>query len=330
MSYKSWCGTYNYTIEEEVDHFSSILHVENTKFTRGVAGKEVAPTTGQKHLQFYFTLSKSSRLPRVRKLFPTINAHFEGAKGTAQQNYTYCTKEGEVIIDFGEFKEDDKKGKIHDVMVNYARQGINWIDAVMQDSRLAGNGYKRSYEDLLTGFRGLGDDSAPRRVTWIYGDTGTGKSYMASQHFGAKPVAFDNGRLCGYDGSYGAVVFDDVRHSALRFDQLLLITDPWGTPEIPTKGGSIKWRAKTVVFTAPFPPEQFPTDATSIDQLMRRINCVIHLKHPDDAEEQWTVEKRVPETPLPSPLPLKRQKRTIVIDDTEDEEETSEEEELDE
>ena len=61
-----------------------------------IYGREVGDE-GTPHLQGYVQLKKITRLTGMKKLHPT--AHWEVAKGTEEQNRTYCSKEG----DFQEF-----------------------------------------------------------------------------------------------------------------------------------------------------------------------------------------------------------------------------------
>jgi hypothetical protein len=62
------------------------------KIRRGVWGYEIAPDTGTRHLQGYLEFSRSYRLNHVKDVLPS--AHWEGTRGTALENYTYCCKSG--------------------------------------------------------------------------------------------------------------------------------------------------------------------------------------------------------------------------------------------
>lgn len=55
-------------------------------------GKEVGDS-GTPHLQGYFRFVNCVRFSTLKKAFPTV--HFEVARGTAEQNITYCSKEGD-------------------------------------------------------------------------------------------------------------------------------------------------------------------------------------------------------------------------------------------
>lgn len=68
--------------------------LEHLDTTYCCAGKETAPTTGTPHIQGYlrFKSPRSFRKLQTDFVKAGINAHITIAKGTPQQNRTYCTK----------------------------------------------------------------------------------------------------------------------------------------------------------------------------------------------------------------------------------------------
>ena len=84
---KNWCFTINNYTDETIE----ILRGIEEGYI--IWGKEEAPTTGTKHLQGYIQLKKKGYMTAVKKILPQ-GAHIEKAKGDAQSNYEYCTKEG--------------------------------------------------------------------------------------------------------------------------------------------------------------------------------------------------------------------------------------------
>jgi len=58
-----------------------------------IFGIESCPTTGKKHLQGFMALKKKMRISEI--LLPN-NPHYEPCKGTEEQNYKYCSKDGTV------------------------------------------------------------------------------------------------------------------------------------------------------------------------------------------------------------------------------------------
>jgi ribosomal protein L32 len=58
-----------------------------------IAGKEVCPTTGTPHLQGYVVLKQDQRMSAMKKLNP--RAHWKIADGSTEQNFVYCSKDGD-------------------------------------------------------------------------------------------------------------------------------------------------------------------------------------------------------------------------------------------
>lgn len=83
-----WCFTLN-NYCENFDYQTYLLKAD-FKIKRCVYGREVAPTTGTKHLQGYVEFVRSFRLNHARKIFDA--AFWEPAKGSSLQNFRYCTK----------------------------------------------------------------------------------------------------------------------------------------------------------------------------------------------------------------------------------------------
>lgn len=65
-----------------------------------IIGEEVCPTTNKFHLQGYTELHKKTTRSGLRKLFlpHSKTVHLAIARGTADQNIVYCSKEGHVHI----------------------------------------------------------------------------------------------------------------------------------------------------------------------------------------------------------------------------------------
>ena len=60
-----------------------------------VYGREVGESKTP-HLQGYLQLSQRSTVGKVRAFLP--GAHISGARGSYQQNFDYCTKDGDFVV----------------------------------------------------------------------------------------------------------------------------------------------------------------------------------------------------------------------------------------
>jgi len=77
---------------------------------RAILGYERGEANGRAHIQGYVEFVRSVRLGSVRKVLD--HAHWEAARGTASQNFDYCTKSGryDVIGDFTREMVGDNRG----------------------------------------------------------------------------------------------------------------------------------------------------------------------------------------------------------------------------
>lgn len=96
MRNRTWCFTINNDIASDMDFLDHSFKYLLFGFEKG---KEGTP-----HIQGFFVLHEGKTVKSLKKIFP--RAHLEVTKGTFEQNYKYCTKEGE----FWEFGEKPQQG----------------------------------------------------------------------------------------------------------------------------------------------------------------------------------------------------------------------------
>lgn len=90
-----WCFTIPNWTDEQVRSLRTLGSEETVSYL--VFGREVSPQTGLRHLQGFVRFNTRKRFSTVRRLLP--QGHLSSARGTPQQNRTYCSKDG----DFEEF-----------------------------------------------------------------------------------------------------------------------------------------------------------------------------------------------------------------------------------
>lgn len=108
MAALNWCFTLNNYDETELDTLRTSLSNEQ-KVRYAVFGKEKGEG-GTPHLQGFVSLKKLSRL-KAAKAVVSDRAHLEICKGSPEQNFKYCTKDGE----FEEFGNRKAPGKRNDL-----------------------------------------------------------------------------------------------------------------------------------------------------------------------------------------------------------------------
>lgn len=84
---RSFCFTLNNWTQSEYD---TILAYFKSHKSQYIIGKEVG-TKGTAHLQGYVRFAKSQKWDKIKEV--CTRAHLEKAKGSIEQNYTYCSKD---------------------------------------------------------------------------------------------------------------------------------------------------------------------------------------------------------------------------------------------
>jgi len=100
MSYTSKFRAWVFTLNNYTEEDERKIQEQISKRCRYIVyGREIAPETGTPHLQGYVYYECARQRKAVAKMFP--RAHVDVANGSASQNYTYCTKEGN-FFEFGD------------------------------------------------------------------------------------------------------------------------------------------------------------------------------------------------------------------------------------
>jgi len=88
---KNWCFTLYADAANTLEQKEALFTANQQHLKYWIFGREVAPTTGRKHLQCFVHLFVKKKLTAMKKLFPGSD-HFEVANGTPEQNRIYCSK----------------------------------------------------------------------------------------------------------------------------------------------------------------------------------------------------------------------------------------------
>jgi len=241
-------------------------------------GREVAPTTGTRHLQGYFQLAKKRSFSVVREFLP-FN-WLAAAKGDDAENHKYCSKAG----DFVELGSRSYAGKRTDLVV--ARQMVE--DGATRRELLKAVGFQAAKHAFL--YKSAIEAESRRdkvTVTWLWGATGCGKSHRANQ----EALALANGNIgkvwfgdltteymLDYFGQPYAI-FDDIRPGDRKYHFLLRLLDHH--PLCVRSFGEKQWFiASHIWVTSNVSPEYFVPSGEDGQQLMRRISVLDHLSTP--------------------------------------------------
>lgn len=268
---KNWCITWNNYSLEQYGEFKNFV---STYCRYGISQLEVGEA-GTPHIQGYFQLKEKKRLSWLKANLSN-QPHFEVAKGNADANKVYCRKEGG--IEPYEYGIPISAGQRTDLeqFTDGIVAGESIIELIREQPTTYVK-YARGLDQLV--FKLAGKRNFKTRVLWFWGPTGTGKSREAAALF---PDAYwKEGSSKWWDGFNGVddVIIDDYRRDLCTFSQLLRLTDRYPCV-VETKGGSVAFAPKTLVFTSPKPPRETWEGRTEedISQLLRRIDEVREFK----------------------------------------------------
>lgn len=237
-----------------------------------VAGREICPDTGKEHHQGYVIWKNGKTKQASCRLFPEATSliiqraddDFDAAK--------YCWKDGDLVV---EMNKRPTPG---------SRNDISGVRALVK----AGNGM-RAVTDSTESFQAIRTAEVMLRyhepvrtwkpeVFWYWGAPGTGKTRLARKQAGKD--AWISGRSLLWWHNYDAhenVIIDDFRDSFCSFQELLRILDrePY---LLEIKGSFRQLLAKRIWITSCRPPKSVYTTGEDTDQLLRRIDRVVHFE----------------------------------------------------
>lgn len=153
---RSWCFTINNYTDDDVD---KLLDMPNEYLVFGFEeGEKKTP-----HIQGYVHFDSPQRRSAVAKYLP--RAHLETARGSADQNFVYCTKSG----DYHEFGTRPKPGKRVDIIKikDMLVKGKS-MDEIMMKHPLEYVRYFKGLERMRNMINKYGiDNDLPREVIYV-------------------------------------------------------------------------------------------------------------------------------------------------------------------
>lgn len=270
---RSWTYTLNNFTEDE------IKKLEELPVLIHYCGKE----KGEKdtpHLQGYITFDNHKRLSALKKINSRI--HWEIAKGDEADNFIYCLKDGNTIINVN----NKKQGQRTDLIKVYEKikKGANRKEILDE--------FPREYIKFHGGIdKAIALNQKPRKdkpyVEWIWGPTGTGKTKYVYETYGDN-LWFSLKNLKWWEGyeNQHSVIFDDFRKDFCTFHELLRLLDRYPY-KVELKGTSAEFNSKNIFITSCYHPEDVYNTREDIQQLIRRIDKISFLGHPGDSEESF-------------------------------------------
>lgn len=232
-----------------------------------VAGKEIAPETGHEHIHMYVEFTNTIQLTTKT----CCGAHIEPAI-KKDQCIDYCTKDCEVIDEIGQPTHQGSKT---------VKELIEMKDPTSLDPRLFKTWQNVQMWDQS---RKASDWYCPdKQVTWIWGDSGAGKTKRAIQLVGdnmVDRVKYVNGFWNGvsYNEDVKWCIYDDFRDSHMHPSELISFCDYYRN-QMNVKGGNVVNHYDHIIITSVQDPHEiYPNmkDDEPKQQWLRRMN-IIHM-----------------------------------------------------
>lgn len=269
---KHWCFTLNNYNDTDVALFNAIGQ-ERVEIDYFIYGKEIGES-GTPHLQCFVSFSKKKRFAYVKGLFGD-RIHAEKAKGSPEQNRTYCSKGGE----FAEFGTCPRgRGARTDIASALAAVKAGASRRILiEEHTLAYARAHRVLGEALLLYSRTRDWCPVVRV--YFGETGIGKTRRAFEETESTPYMHSGGQwFDGYD-EHEDVIFDDFGGSEFKLTYLLKLLDRYPM-RVPVKGGFANWVPKRIWITSNYSPKEWFPNAKDehVKALMRRITHVIRFR----------------------------------------------------
>lgn len=292
-SCRAWAFTLQVASVEEARAFKPALN-DSVSFVRYQL--EVAPSTGQLHLQGCVRTSTASRLNKIKSIV-SERAHCEPARDWKALK-DYCAKAesrhpAEIAFEWG---TDIGQGSRQDLesLAKVIVDGGKLRDVAVTEPGMFVRYHKglRALEAIVHEPRTMLD----RRCVLLWGDTGVGKTRMAYDLFPMRDIytVFDvkTPWFDGYEGQRVAIL-DEMGEGCMNYNFLKRVCDIHPMT-VPCKGGSIAWTPEVIILTSNTKMEEWWVTAKRVDleALKRRIR-VFHLPHEEEDAKRYVLHGQV-------------------------------------
>lgn len=300
---KRWCFTLYPSAYDNSRRVREDIAAMGESASYLVAGKETCPKTGKKHYQGFVVFKERTRFSKLKKDFDA-SIHWEPTRGTAEQNYEYCSKEDKDPIIYGEIPEEDA-GQREKKRWREAREACE--DGRMEDC--ADDIFIRYHGNLSRIQNAVNRSTTPLLEPhnfWLWGVPGSGKSHMARNHwvpdYGTPYLKGLNKWWDGYH-KHEVVVIEDIDPSHVHMaNHLKIWSDMYPFPA-EVKGSQVQIRPKLIVVTSNYAIEDIFNGVDS-EAIRRRFKVkhfpFVYGREPPSGDVCEATPPRQPRIVLPS------------------------------
>lgn len=276
-----WCFTYNNPTHYPEELGALLVNINHFRYA--VFQLEEGEETKTKHYQGYLECAKNVRRSYLTNM-TCDKISWRKRRGTQKEARDYCMKEDTRLhgpYEFGTFVVN-KQGrrtdliKLRDSVLN--RTPLNEVvPTVLNNQQLR-------FVQGLSSYVPLSHKYVVKKVYWLWGATGVGKTLTAMTACPEGNTWMSNGTGQWFDGYIGQthVIIDEFRAKNWPYDLMLKLLDGYEL-NVPIKGGFTRWYPKVIYITAPMPPNECYFRQLqhhgSIAQLLRRITEIRHIEH---------------------------------------------------
>jgi len=261
--------------DDELERLKTVL---GSTARYAILGKETGDESKILHLQGYASMLKVYRLKGIKKLVGN-RAYLEPAKGTEQDNFDYCSKQGDYI-EIGKRSDQGKRNDLLEI-AKLIKDGATLEEV----AEIAPATYIRNYRGIAH-YQTLHIPHYQHdtvRGIWLHGPPGVGKTHHARLFAETKGDVFVKAQNKWFDGYKGepVILLDDL-DTPLLGHYLKIWADKWScNGEV--KGGTTKLRHRYFIVTSNYTPEHLWKDDEAMQQAVARrfkiITCTGLVEH---------------------------------------------------
>lgn len=252
--------------------WEKMVKTEKVKYL--IIGEEICPKTKKTHWQGFLYFMNPRSWSAVRKLLAP--RHVEPAGGSVEANTKYCSKDGKIIMEYGDKPVQGKRtdlSRLKEMIIN----GDSSKDIFEE---MPGNfvRYNRGIECAMSLYQEKRNWEMDVRIYW--GNPGCGKTRSAMDEFGSDNVYMKpkNKWWDGYNGEHCVVIddFDPNDCENWSLSQYLTLLDRYPMT-VERKGSSVQFRSKVIIFTSNYDPETWFREKRNRSAFFRRVKEIRHI-----------------------------------------------------